>query len=253
MEGPASRPLTPPTRHLDRRRKAPQWRDPRICLTAERSDALVHNEGVTTLEQTFGNLDIYLFDQLLRGNIAPGMRLLDAGCGSGRNLIYLLREHYDVSAIDASPDAVDHVRSLATCLAPHLPPENLRCEAIESLSFPDASFDGVLCNSVLHFARSTAHFHAMLAQLWRVLRPGGLLFCRLASTIGMRFEPVAGDPASRLFQLPHDGPIWYLVDASLLLDLTASLGATLVDPLKTTVVQDSRCMTTWVLRKPLLR
>ena len=90
----------------------------------------------------------------------------------------------------------------------------------------------------------------MLAQLWRVLRPGGLLFCRLASTIGMRFERIGSDPAGRLFQLPNDGPVWYLVDEAILLHLTASLAATLVDPLKTTVVQDSRSMTTWVLRKP---
>ena len=203
-----------------------------------------------TLQDTFGNIDIYLFDQLLRGNIAPGMRVLDAGCGAGRNLVYLLREGYDVAAIDASPDAVNYVRSLAAHLAPHLPPENLRCEAIESLSFPDNRFDAVLSNSVLHFAHSTPHFNAMLSQLWRVLRPGGLLFCRLASTIGMAFPRVSDDPDNRLHQLPNDGPIWYLVDEPLLHRLTAALGATLVDPLKTTVVQNSRCMTTWVLRKP---
>ena len=206
-----------------------------------------------TLEQTFGHIDIYLFDQMLRGNITPGMRVLDAGCGSGRNLVYLLRERYDVSAIDASPDAITYVQSLAAHLAPHLPAENIRREAIESLSFPDASFDVVLCNSVLHFARDTPHFSAMHAQLWRVLRPGGLLFCRLASTIGMSFARVGNDPESRLHQLPNDGPIWYLVDEAMLLHVTSALNATLVDPLKTTVVQDSRSMTTWILRKPPLR
>lgn len=34
------------------------------------------------LHAVFGDVDIYLFDQLLRGPIAPGMRVLDAGCGA---------------------------------------------------------------------------------------------------------------------------------------------------------------------------
>ena len=51
----------------------------------------------------FGPIDIYLFDQILRGRIARGMRVLDAGCGSGRNLVYLLREGYEVFGVDADP------------------------------------------------------------------------------------------------------------------------------------------------------
>jgi tellurite methyltransferase len=39
------------------------------------------------------------------------------------------------------------------------------------------------------------------------------------------------------------------VDEDALIDMSAQMGAILVDPLKTTVVQDYRCMTTWVLRK----
>ena len=41
-----------------------------------------------TLQDEFGNIDIYLFDQLLRARLRPGMRVLDAGCGGGRNLVY---------------------------------------------------------------------------------------------------------------------------------------------------------------------
>jgi 2-polyprenyl-3-methyl-5-hydroxy-6-metoxy-1,4-benzoquinol methylase len=40
---------------------------------------------MTDLQEQFGQLDIYWFDQLLRGRIVPGMRILDAGCGFGRN------------------------------------------------------------------------------------------------------------------------------------------------------------------------
>ena len=132
-------------------------------------------------------------------------------------------------------------------LAPHLSADNFRVESVEASTFPDAFADVVLSSAVLHFAPDDDRFAAMLRGMWRVLKPGGLLFCRLASDIGMegRFERVAG----RRFRL-LDGSERYLVDEAMLLHWTAELGAQLVDPVKTTVVQGQRCMTTWVLRKP---
>ena len=196
------------------------------------------------LKHQFGPIDIYLFDQLLRGNIVPGMRVLDAGCGTGRNLVYLLRNGYEVFGVDENSEAIAQTRSLASALVPNFPVENLRNELIESISFPDATFDVVLCNAVLHFSRDDAHFLAVLHSLWRVLKPGGLLFCRLASTIGMTPHPIEG----RRFLAP-DGTERYCVDEAFLMSLTTKLGGQLVDPIKTTVVQNQRCMTTWVLRK----
>ncbi|HEY3838540.1 MAG TPA: class I SAM-dependent methyltransferase [Bryobacteraceae bacterium] len=201
---------------------------------------------MSNLQEQFGPIDIYLFDQLLRGRIVPSMRILDAGCGAGRNLVYLLREGYEIFGVDADPRAIDEVRRLAAALAPRLPAANFRVEAIEQISFPEVSADVVLSSAVLHFARDDDHFNAMLEGSWRPLKPGGLFFCRLASSIGMehRVRRIAG----RRFQLP-DGSQRYLVDEELLLQLTDRLGAQLLDPLKTTVVQDQRCMTTWVLRR----
>lgn len=196
------------------------------------------------LQEQFGSIDIYVFDQILRGNLTPAMRILDAGCGYGRNLVHLLREGVRVFAVDADPAGVDHVRRLSESLHTGLPAENFRVAPIENLPFPDASFDAVLCSSVLHFARDEDQFRAMLSELWRVLRPGGLLFTRLGSRIGMDFQRLVGN----IFLLP-DGSRWFLVDEDMLLDLTEELDAVLVDPLKTTIVQDHRCMTTWVLRK----
>ena len=197
-----------------------------------------------SLQEQFGPIDIYLFDQLLRARITAGMRIFDAGCGSGRNVVYFLREGYDVYGVDADPSAVEHVRWIAASLAPALPADNFRVEAIEAMSFPDDFADVVLCNTVLHFARDDDHFEALLHGLWRILRPGGLFFCRLASTIGMEHEHLGG----RRFRSP-DGAERYLVDEALLLKFTCDLGADLLDPIKTTVVQDQRSMTTWVLRK----
>src|SRR5580700_98650 len=123
---------------------------------------------LTTLQQQFGQIDIYLFDQLLKGRISPGMRVLDAGCGSGRNIVYLLREGYEVFGADASAEAVEGVRGLAERLAPKPQGTNFQVAGIESMPFPDAFADVVLCNSVLHFARDEAHFDAMVRDLWRV-------------------------------------------------------------------------------------
>lgn len=197
-----------------------------------------------SLKEQFGQIDIYLFDQILRGSITPGMRVLDAGCGFGRNLVYLLREGFDVAAIDANPQAVEHVRRMAVAQGVRLPEENFQVGPIEALPFADATRDVVICSAVMHFSRDEEQFLAMLKEMWRVLAPGGLLFCRLGSTIGMEFEPLG----QRRFRLPG-GTIWFLVDEAMLVSLAHELGGELVDPLKTTVVQGQRSMTTWVLRK----
>ena len=186
---------------------------------------------VINLPETFGLIDIYLFDQLLKGRITAADRVLDAGCGSGRNLLYLMKMGCRVSAVDANPAAVVGVGELAMELGTGLPAGNFRVEAIEALSFPDAAFDVVISSAVLHFARDDAHFQAMVQAMWRVLRPGGMLFARLAST---------------LLPDPHYS---YLVSPEQLEQLTATLGGQLLDPIKTTVVHGQRSMTTWVVRK----
>ena len=199
-----------------------------------------------TLQEQFGQIDIYLFDQLLKGRIAHGMRILDSGCGGGRNLVYLLREGYEVYAADADAHAVESVRALARRLAPGLPDANFRVEATENMSFEDGCADVVISNTVLHFARDDAHFEAMLRGLWRVLKPGGLFFARLGSTIGM--ENQVRRIEGRRYWSP-DGSERYLVDAGLLEAYTERLGGELADPIKTTVVDKQRSMTTWVMRK----
>jgi tellurite methyltransferase len=202
------------------------------------------------LNEQFGPIDIYLFDQLLRGHIRPGMRILDAGCGSGRNLIYPMRAGYEVFGVDADARAIEATRQLAAAFAPALPAANFRVEPVEAMSFPDAFADVVLSSAVLHFARDDHHFEAMLRGTWRILKPDGLFFCRLASSIGI--ENQIRSLGQRRCLLP-DGSKRYLVDAELLVKLTEELGGQWVDPLKTTVVQGQRSMTTWVVRKTTSR
>ena len=152
------------------------------------------------LRSSFGDIDIYFFDQLLRERVTPDQRVLDAGCGGGRNLVYLLRAGYDVYATDADPHAIDAVRALAAALAPALPSANFRVEPVEHMTFPDEFADVVLSSAVLHFARDEEQFDAMVDEMWRVLRPGGMLFCRLASTIGI--EPQVRRRHGRRYHMP---------------------------------------------------
>lgn len=188
-----------------------------------------------SLAEQFGQIDIYLFDQLLKGRIHQAQRILDAGCGGGRNLVYFLREGFDVYGVDANPRAVAG-----------LPADRFRAEPIERMSFDDAFFDVVISSAVLHMARDEDQFNAMLRSMWRVLKPGGLFFCRLASSIGIENQVRA--ISGRRHALP-DGSERYLVDAELLDALTESVGGEMLDPLKTTVVQNQRSMTTWVVQK----
>jgi SAM-dependent methyltransferase len=197
-----------------------------------------------SIQDQFGQIDIYLFDQILRGNVTTDMCVLDAGCGYGRNLVHLLREGCQVFALDQDADGVEHVRQLSASLQTGLPAANFQVGSIEQMPFPDGLADVVICSAVLHFAHNEDHFRAMLAELWRVLKPGGLLFCRLGSRIGMDFKRLRDN----VFLLP-DGSQWYLVDQEMLEELAEEMNAVQVDPLKTTIVQDYRCMTTWVLRK----
>ncbi len=198
-----------------------------------------------SLLAAIGRTDIVLLDHILRGAFEAGSRLLDAGCGSGRNVHWFLGRGFDVCAIDTDPQALQHVREAAGHRAPDLPAENFRVEAAEATTFDDGSFDAVLAIALLHFARDDEHFDAMLERLLRLLRPGGLFFARLASDIGIesKVTPIGG----RRFHLP-DGSERFLVDEKMLIERTLRIGATLVDPIKTVNVQNARCMTTWAFR-----
>ena len=198
------------------------------------------------LHRQFGEIDIYLFDQLQRGRFDGRRRVLDAGCGAGRNLVYLLRAGFTVFAVDRDAGAISAVRRLAAELAPGLPPENFRAGELDTLPWPDLEVDAVVCSAVLHFARDTPHFDAMLGELWRVLAPGGLFFARFASVIGLEV-PVHIGPDGRT-RLP-DGSVRFVVSEAMLHERTRRLGASQLDPIKTTNVQNQRCMTTWVLTK----
>lgn len=198
------------------------------------------------LQQLYGNIDIYLFDQLLKGTYDECKKILDAGCGGGRNLVYFLKNGYEVHGIDPNPNAISAVRELSTTLSQTNDKENFVIATAENLPFDDQSFDLVISSAVLHFAQSPDHFHDMMHAMWRVLKPGGYLFARLASDIGI--ETLVQELGNGRYLLP-DGSERFLVNQQILLQYTEALNGRLHEPIKTTNVQNLRCMTTWCLQK----
>jgi len=198
------------------------------------------------VREMFGEIDIYLFDQILKGSFNVNSSILDAGCGGGRNLVYFLRSGCEVFAVDQNPQAIEQVRLLAKALNPILSSENFQVSTVEKMPFQNERFDTVISNAVLHFASDQRHFYQMIEEMWRVLGKGGLFFARLASTIGIedKIELIE----KRRYSLP-DGSERFLVDEQFLITATNQLGGIWVEPLKTTNVQNLRCMTTWVLQK----
>jgi tellurite methyltransferase len=198
------------------------------------------------LTRQFGQIDIYLFDQLLKGRYDECKKILDVGCGTGRNLHYFLQNGFEVYGIDRDADAVKSVKELCCQLASFSSPQNFTVAAAEDMPFERESFDLVICSAVLHFAENKLHFDNMMRSIWRILKPGGFLFARLASSIGI--EKRVRKTGADLYCLP-DGTIRFLVDEETLLQYTASLGGELYEPIKTTNVQNQRCMTTWCVQK----
>lgn len=200
----------------------------------------------TELQQRYGNIDIYLFDQLLKGTYANCHKILDAGCGGGRNLYYFLQNGFEVYGIDPNPDAIEAVKELSKNLSPANPLSNFKIHSAEDMPFDDGHFDLVISSAVLHFAHSEAHFDDMVRSMWRVLKPGGYFFARLASDIGI--ESLVKNIGNGRYLLP-DGSERFLVNEQGLLAYTQKLNGVLHEPIKTTNVQNLRCMTTWCVTK----
>ncbi|MGI9054924.1 MAG: class I SAM-dependent methyltransferase [Pyrinomonadaceae bacterium] len=196
--------------------------------------------------EIFGDIDIYLFDQIQKGRFTSEMKILDAGAGGGRNLIYFMRTGFEVFAVDRNAEAVEQIKYIANQIAPDLSPDNFQTAPVEQLPFADESFDWIISSAVLHFAENETQFNKMLNEMWRVLKPNGVLFVRLASSIGI--EHLVIPTENGRYNLP-DGSERFLVSEDFLMTATENLGGALLEPVKTTNVQNLRCMTTWVLSK----
>ncbi|MEO1217368.1 MAG: class I SAM-dependent methyltransferase [Bacteroidota bacterium] len=198
------------------------------------------------LQKDFGNMDIYLFDQLLKGRIHKSHKILDAGCGGGRNSYFFVKEGFEIYGVDQNPLAIEGIREMASIIAPTYPHNRFQTAELSQLPYENEHFDWIICNAVLHFSENHEHFERMMVEMWRVLKRGGAFFARLASDIG--FEGKFKDLGKGRYYLT-DETERYVVTEKQLLTFGEKLGGELIERIKTTNVQNLRAMTTWVLQK----
>jgi tellurite methyltransferase len=193
------------------------------------------------IQSLLGQTDIYLVDQIMKGGYKPHEIILDAGCGSGRNMYWFLQNGFNINGIDTSKVVIEELKERYPDLS-----ANFHIAEVESTGFIDNSFDHIICSAVLHFARSTAHFNAMLSEMVRILKPGGTLFIRMTSDIGIedKIELIADG----VYKIP-DGSTRFLLTRQLLAVCMQQNKLSFMEPLKTVNVDDVRCMSTLLLQK----
>lgn len=195
-----------------------------------------------SLQDLVGGTDIYLLDQVLKGRYGASGTILDAGAGAGRNLRWFVRQGFQVHGTDLDPAAVDFLRRAY----PEVPADRFQVAPVEALPYDDAYFDHLICCAVLHFARDPEHFDAMFAELVRVLKPGGSLFARVATDVGLADRMIPRGQGR--FTLP-DGSDRFLLTRTNLARLLNRYGLRLLEPFKTVLVDELRSMATLVVGK----
>lgn len=197
---------------------------------------------MSALTQLLGNTDVYLLDQILKGRYLPGQVILDAGAGGGRNLHWFAQQGFDVYAADRDPGAVEMLRQNF----PDVPASHFLEAPVERLPFEDGFFHHIVCCAVLHFAENEAHFSQMLAELARVLRPGGSLFLRVATDVGLADKMIP--LGNGRFTMP-DGTDRYLLTRPVFEIRMQQYGLQYLEPFKTVLVDELRSMTALVVGK----
>ncbi|MFM6924268.1 MAG: class I SAM-dependent methyltransferase [Ferruginibacter sp.] len=196
---------------------------------------------LNTIQSLLGQTDIYLIDQIMKGRYKPGDSILDAGCGSGRNMCWFLQNGFHINGIDSNRVAIEELQEKFPELS-----SRFTVAAVEETSFADEQFNHVICSAVLHFAKHTAHFKLMLKELTRILKPGGTLFIRMTADIGI--ENRVQQLADGVYLIP-DGSTRFLLTRTLLAECMQEFDLSFSEPVKTTNVADERCMSTLVLQK----
>ncbi len=185
-------------------------------------------------------MDLFLLDLILKGKIPKNARILDAGCGEGRNAIYFIQEGYDYLGIDSDESKI----LLAQYMANSISTSKAKFEVGNIHSMNDyGTFDLVICSRVLHFAESEQDFFEMWSCLSEQVDTGGMIYVSMDSimdnNLGVQVE-------NGRFEFP-DGAVRFAITNSIYEEIKK--GFELVEPLKTLVQNETRAQSFFTLRK----
>ena len=211
-----------------------------ICKSCDKCHKL-NVMKTNNLKELANNTDIYLLDQIIKRRYHHSETILDAGCGSGRNLHWFYSNDFTIYGIDSNEEEIQKIKKTYSGQT-----ENFIVSNVEKLIFNDGFFNHIICNAVLHFAENESHFKAMFSELLRVLKQKGSLFIRVASTFGIEDKLIS--VSKGVYKLP-DGTTRFLLSKSLLKDIIEDPQLKLLETVKTVNVNDIRCMTTLVIQK----
>ncbi|HEY5391920.1 MAG TPA: class I SAM-dependent methyltransferase [Hanamia sp.] len=195
-----------------------------------------------SIQELVGNTDIYLLDQIMKNRYHTGEKILDAGCGSGRNLSWFIKNEMEIYGIDKDASAINYLKAIF----PEFKKDRFQAAAISALPFENNFFDYIISSAVLHFAESYSEFNNMMEEMVRVLKPYGSLFIRMASDIGIENKVT---PIENGVYLIPDGSTRFLLTPTLLHSMLKENNLSFIEPLKTVNVDNVRCMSTLVLMK----
>ncbi len=197
--------------------------------------------NIENLKEAIDGIDIYIIDQILKGSFKTGGKVLDAGCGNGRNLKWFYNADFEIHGTDIATEKIDNCKEL-------YPSQELNfvISSVEKMPYKANFFDYTICNAVLHFAENSSHFHQMFSELVRILKPNGLLFIRMVSNFGI--ETQIELIKDGVYKLP-DNSTRFLLTNKILTEIPLKYNVTLIETVKTTLVHNKRSMTTLIFKK----
>ncbi|SHM40738.1 Methyltransferase domain-containing protein [Cyclobacterium lianum] len=202
---------------------------------------------VNALNKLFGNIDIYLLDQLLKGRFDKEMIILDAGCGEGRNSHYFIQQGYKILGVDKNPAAISMARISAKTLDPTFDTQRFQVAGVEELPFHDGAFNAIISSAVMHFADDSVHFMTMMREQMRVLMHGGLFWLRMCTDGAGCFSVADASPEGKQ-RLP-DGTERFVLTEELTHEFIQEFGLISLEPLKSVLVHGQRAMGAFLFQK----
>jgi len=201
---------------------------------------------ISELNKFFGNIDIYLLDQILKGRFSTEMKILDAGCGEGRNAVYFVNGGFQVFGIDQNETAIQYCRFMAKSLDRRYDSHRFQVAGLEDIPFHKEAFDAVICSAVLHFAKDENNFWCMMNEMVRVLKPGGILWFRMTTGFGGILAESHSLGGGK-YLLPDGSERFLLTQAHL--DKLEEMGLKFLEHPKSVLVHEQRAMGVFVMEK----